>query len=184
MASINSKVCVCGTMGSKHCSQCGKQYYCSAECQHSDWKKHKVHCRYEFKNFEYYPQFDGHFWVVKDGEIIDPDFEKEKEVKMLQRCEGGKVYLEASPEVQKDILKMVNDINNFDMCGKFLLKGGFCPGYGQCIFNAMLLKAKFGGKIVFGSMGWKRRGSSSIHWEFGGKDWTVKDFIKRPALKK
>ena len=37
--------CVCSKEGAKRCSKCKLQYYCSKECQQSDWKNHKVVCR-------------------------------------------------------------------------------------------------------------------------------------------
>jgi len=33
----------------KLCSECGTTYYCSVECQRSDWKKHKTICGTESK---------------------------------------------------------------------------------------------------------------------------------------
>ena len=37
--------CVCSKEGAKRCSKCKLQYYCSKECQQSDWKNHKAICR-------------------------------------------------------------------------------------------------------------------------------------------
>ena len=37
--------CVCSKEGAKRCSKCKLQYYCSKECQQSDWKNHKAVCR-------------------------------------------------------------------------------------------------------------------------------------------
>ena len=36
---------VCSKEGAKRCSKCKLQYYCSKECQQSDWKNHKAICR-------------------------------------------------------------------------------------------------------------------------------------------
>jgi hypothetical protein len=33
--------------------------------------------------------------------------------------------------------------------------------------------------VNFGSMGWKRKSSDAIHWEYGGSGWTVKQFLKQ-----
>jgi len=38
--------CVCGKTGPlKSCGRCRVQHYCSAECQKSDWPKHKTNCK-------------------------------------------------------------------------------------------------------------------------------------------
>jgi hypothetical protein len=43
----------------------------------------------------------------------------------------------------------------------------------------MIEQRKNGGRIVFGSMGFKRE-DGSVHWEYGGEDWvTVQDFKVR-----
>ena len=40
-----AKVCnKCGNPGTLRCSKCKKVYYCSKECQKSDWKTHKLSC--------------------------------------------------------------------------------------------------------------------------------------------
>jgi hypothetical protein len=35
----------CNEVGSQGCSACLKVFYCSAECQKTDWKSHKIMCR-------------------------------------------------------------------------------------------------------------------------------------------
>ncbi len=36
--------CVCGKVGMQKCSRCNASYYCSRECQLSDWQIHKSLC--------------------------------------------------------------------------------------------------------------------------------------------
>jgi MYND finger len=34
----------CEGAGTAHCSACQNEWYCSVECQRSDWKVHKINC--------------------------------------------------------------------------------------------------------------------------------------------
>jgi hypothetical protein len=44
----------------------------------------------------------------------------------------------------------------------------------ECHITAFALQKKYGGEIVFGSMGWeKKTDGGDIHWEYGGADWTT-----------
>jgi len=36
---------VCSSLGAKPCARCKRTFYCSAECQKSAWKKHKMTCK-------------------------------------------------------------------------------------------------------------------------------------------
>ena len=36
---------VCGKECAKHCSRCRLVFYCSVNCQHQDWKRHKKECK-------------------------------------------------------------------------------------------------------------------------------------------
>jgi len=40
-----NSVCRCGKDGSKKCSKCFTVFYCSRECQLTDWKNHKNNCK-------------------------------------------------------------------------------------------------------------------------------------------
>jgi len=40
----NQPTCVCKKEGTKVCSSCKTVWYCSRECQQSDWAKHKIEC--------------------------------------------------------------------------------------------------------------------------------------------
>lgn len=41
----NPRCMVCGKESTKHCSICKRVYYCTAECQRSNWKAHKPSCK-------------------------------------------------------------------------------------------------------------------------------------------
>ena len=42
---VAAKICnSCGKKAEKRCSTCGDVFYCSVECQRSDWSTHKKVC--------------------------------------------------------------------------------------------------------------------------------------------
>mmetsp|Transcript_20515 Transcript_20515/g.43364 ORF Transcript_20515/g.43364 Transcript_20515/m.43364 type:complete len:143 (+) Transcript_20515:93-521(+) len=50
----SKRVCqVCQKEASKRCSRCNQAWYCSAECQKNDWKKHKSVCNSAFQTNQY-----------------------------------------------------------------------------------------------------------------------------------
>lgn len=128
--------------------------------------------------------FDGHFWVVRDGKIIDPAFPLfDKMICALNKCnvKKPKVYLECKDEKVKDTILSLYLLNK-GMKSKeelydILTKDNYKPMQGNCILNAIFEQMKNGGTIVFGSLGYERLHSNDIHYEYGGKDWTTtKDF--------
>jgi len=125
---------------------------------------------------------DGHFWVEKDGKVIDPYF---IEYDYLKKYHNGTsiTYLPApeliqkvmNGKIEKLILKHFTNYELFLNRVKFMfpkLQFGFCQ------INAHINHNKYGGKIVFGSWGFVKQ-DGSVWYEFGGKDWTVKQFLKK-----
>ena len=45
----NNSCEVCSTAATNRCSKCRVVFYCSAECQKKDWKKHKNSCKNQYK---------------------------------------------------------------------------------------------------------------------------------------
>jgi hypothetical protein len=141
--------------------------------------------------------FDGHFWVEKDGEIIDRHFSGYDFIKKVQGCEGEMQYCPAPPLIQAVMIGLAKktlktnlkidamregiirtdiydkEINKDIDVDKALDKKINKLREGQCHITAIALQKKYGGNIVFGSMGWKKKKSDDIHWEFGGADWTT-----------
>jgi len=120
-----------------------------------------------------YPNFDGHFWVERNGEIIDPYFKEYDMYKSRWNCVGEVIHLPASDLVQKVMIKKFKTVDEImDVDDEFFLMFFREPGIGQCFQKSRLEILKNGGKLVFGSMGWKIS-SGGIHYEFGGENWTV-----------
>ena len=125
-----------------------------------------------------FPIIDGHFWVVRDDKIIDPDFDEYHLIKEIQGCVGKRVYLPADDLVQRIIKRKFESMISVEECGTMFsqyFRGR--PQMNSCFQNACMEINRNGGELVFGSMGWKKR-SGGIHYEFGGEGWTVSQFLK------
>jgi len=107
---------------------------------------------------------DIHFWVEKDGKIIDPDFPVYDMIKSIQGLEGEKQFQELT---DKRIIKIYmkhwieKGTTNLNVIGLL----GVMPH--QCYSNAMYYISQNGGKLKIGKMGWKKKNSNKIWWEFG-----------------
>ncbi len=107
---------------------------------------------------------DIHCWVVlEDGKIIDPDFAQYELIKKIRNLEGNKLYKQLQDiEMTKkyeEMMKLATSI--------FMISPRDKTEFNKCFFNAIINKKKFGGRIVFGSMGWKIKNSYDIFWEYG-----------------
>ena len=130
------------------------------------------------------PIIDGHFWIVRDGNILDTYFDEYDIVKKIHNLTGNMVYKEADAFTQA--LMVLKFRKSLEKCGinedKYVaLKrevGMNEPRPNDCYFNCLLVM-KEGDELKFGSMGWKKSDGSGIWWEFGGEDWTgIKSFLK------
>ena len=118
---------------------------------------------------------DGHYWVERDAKIIDPYFKEYDVVKKYWSLTDEQVWFPAPPLIQSVFKK------------KLLIKFGgtkkigdrWSNIHGCCDFNAVSELNKNGGTIVFGSMGWKKKDGSGIHYEFGGENYTVAQFLNK-----
>jgi hypothetical protein len=136
-----------------------------------------------------FPRFDGHIWVERNGKIIDPHFPQYNMTKKINGCVGEPIYLEAPEETQTIVIgimkKRLQQLLEEDFEGAleslyvlYELFDNLKPQYRRCLQNSFIEIYKKGGRLVFGSMGWKRK-NGTIHYEFGGEDYkTWKDFKK------
>ena len=135
------------------------------------------------------PVIDGHFWVERDGKIIDWDFEEYCNVRKMWGCGKEKKYLPA-PEITQKIMigifkkKMMEifEINNWEDCVaefyKLSVIIGLKPTFDRCFQNCLMEIHERGGELVFGSLGFKKP-DGSFHYEYGGENYlTIKDFRK------
>jgi len=122
------------------------------------------------------PSIDGHMWVVKDGEIIDPHFPNYDMISKIRNVSNKKNYLPADQIIQKVVIKMWMtwlDTLPFDPLSEW----SDSPNY--CMLNAIAYQSKYGGDLVFGSMGFGDERSQDVWWEYGGTEYkTLKQFIK------
>ena len=121
---------------------------------------------------------DGHFWVERDGKIIDNHFKEYDYIASVRCCFAQeKDYLEAPEATQKLVTLYAERMfqEKVKIMGKFALQTGF----GRCYQNATQEIAKNGGRLVFGSLGFKLKKEEGYFYEYGGKDWMkMKEFIK------
>jgi len=124
---------------------------------------------------------DGHFWVNFEGVIVDPYFKGYDIVKRINNLEGDRIYLPAPPLIQAvmkkryidDRIKLVKDLADKRLISLTERREDCCN------MNALLEWMANGGEIVFGSLGWKKKNSDEIWWEYGGVDYTVADFLRK-----
>lgn len=135
------------------------------------------------------PSIDGHFWIERDGVIVDWDLPYYNKIKRDWKLEGDMIHLEADPVTQRlmiDIFKnrtmKILDVTEWDDCVPVIafmlsLNNDYTVP-NRCWQNCIGEISRRGGELKFGSMGWKRRDGNGIHYEYGGVNYKcVKDFI-------
>jgi hypothetical protein len=130
------------------------------------------------------PCVDGHFWIERDGKIIDPHFPEQDYVKRVHR--GVKFVYKPADVNTQTLIKMMHlrsiEKGGYEGLDDFLIDYQMIAGaealHGYCFFNA-LIECEEDDKLIFGSWGVERADGTKF-WEYGGEDWTgVKAFIKR-----
>lgn len=129
------------------------------------------------------PIIDAHFWVERDGEIIDTEYAHKKIVLSVNNCIDKIQYKEAPLGTQQKAIEMIERWYTQsvgegwkDMIEKYFISLPTVER--QCFQTAFVEQKLRGGRIVFGSQGWEKK-DGGIHWEFGGEDWhTLNDFLK------
>ena len=128
------------------------------------------------------PKIDGHFWIERDGKIIDPIF-KEYEI-MKNEFKAVKFIYRPADELTQTLLTAVclKQINKeYYTLGDYVADNitiyKKIPHLGRCLQNALIEQCENGGELVFGSFGVEKKDGRQF-WEYGGADYVgVKDFI-------
>jgi len=138
------------------------------------------------------PLIDGHFWVERNGEIIDWDFQEYTNCRRVWRCSNNdtKRYLPANSTTQMVMIGIfmkcfkdaLETCSNEETISKFYTVSAkmnmTAPRYSTCFQNSIIEIHKNGGELKFGSMGWDKL-AGGVHYEYGGDDYIgVKDFLK------
>jgi hypothetical protein len=135
------------------------------------------------------PCVDGHFWIERDGKIIDPHFPEQDDIMRVHR--GVKFVYKPADEMTCTMITVMHyriiEEGGYENLGDFLIDyqmiTGEEPRQGYCFFNAMMVQEE-GDNLIFGSWGVERADGTKF-WEYGGEDWTgVKAFIKRRYIKR
>ena len=140
-----------------------------------------------------FPTIDGHFWVVRDGKIVDPVFPEYKMSCRMRNADWkNRSHLPASEITQKLMIGMYKKVltNQFGNISfeeqsaeikKFmkLVHGHNDPVMNFCFQNCLVEIHERGGELVFGSLGFKLKNGEGYWYEYGGVNYTsVKSFLK------
>jgi hypothetical protein len=129
-----------------------------------------------------FPTIDGHFWIVRNGEILDIEFQEYSYIKKVRNCDDGMVYKEADAVTQMCMINIWEKCLTSQGLDKYSFKykvpSGYFPQMCCCFQNCMMMWEK-GDVLKFGSMGWKKKNRTDTWWEFGGENYIgVKAFLK------
>ena len=137
------------------------------------------------------PTIDGHFWIVRDGKIVDWDFPEFAEMRRTWNCGKEKNYIPAPVMTQKIMTQMFKKAFSSSLESddwdenmeefKFWNKFANMPDvrYSCCFQNCILEIHERGGELIFGSLGFKKNKGQGYHYEWGGENYnTVADFLK------
>jgi hypothetical protein len=120
--------------------------------------------------FERGLSIDTHFWVERDGKIIDPLFPELKHV-----TEKNRVYLHASDDdmfYALDYLRYYSSM--FDTVNEH--RADWVNTFGYCFVNAMCEMWRNGGDLKMGCLGIKKT-KVAVYWFYGHPKNTAKEII-------
>lgn len=115
----------------------------------------------------------GHFWIVRDGKIIDWDFPEFQEVRDFHKCKNKAKYRLENKDIRRK-MKKEHIIPNRANIMKIKEENGedwqkllndFPQPY-RCGFNVIMEQILNGGQIAYGDMGWELEDNGEVWYEF------------------
>ena len=109
-----------------------------------------------------FPSIDGHFWLERDGKVIDTEFKQYEWVRMINNLGGEKKYKEADATTQFIMISMFdkclekNGLNREEFKELHIRLGVLAPMFNCCFQNCINLFQE-GDVLKFGSMGWENK---------------------------
>jgi len=133
-------------------------------------------------------ELDLHFWVVKDGKIIDKSFSSIYKLMLKNIGAEQLVYLPYPEEIND---RIVEDVKQD--CIKEMAKNGKtwerCLKEGRngendrlfnCVSSSFCYSHWNGGKIQVGCCGYKMKENGKIHWLYSHPDNSYNDYRRNP----
>ena len=125
------------------------------------------------------PQIKGHFWVERDGEVIDWDWPQHRKLRRQLDCERNlNVYQRAPSKVEEAMIRLFKRVTLRafqceewdDMMVEFIFVAKMTgnadgPTYNKCWTNCIQEVFHNGGEIRFGSMGFVRK-DKTYRWYY------------------
>jgi len=161
--------CPCGS-GKKYKVCCKEGVISEAERQKK--KEHDELIQHRIDNLI---GIDAHFWVVREGKVIDTDFGVYNKIRQINGCDERVAYCPAPKHIQD---RYIASLTRKHLKGKTAEDyKTYTPRPYECVKNSAVEYLRNGGEIVFGSMGFFKKGSQEIWWEFGGRHYDTPEMF-------
>ena len=134
---------------------------------------------------------DAHAWIeMPDGSIRDWAFHRYDIIKNIWNCNDRAYYYPNPTEYQVPFRKIIKRMvkaakkycpEEFPNAEAVFKDFYLCPKAGHCFMNAYAYKYFHPEvKLMIGSMGWEKKRTGTIYWEFGNAnmDWKPKRVIE------
>lgn len=130
-------------------------------------------------------KLDGHVWVThEDGTIYDPWFDEYNTIVSTHNCHPERFYKATKGKLKKDLWEFAMKVAKTGEVWNKKVKPGLDSGIplleilkdikenptvNNCTWNAYAYHKVHPEKtkICIGSMGWKKKATGDVYWEFG-----------------
>ncbi len=116
---------------------------------------------------------DGHFWVERDGKIIDPIFKENIEWCEEMGCCSKRKYVKCADDLLGKIFIIQFmfcfdlEVKTYEKAKKAGCQVAHDTGYGYCFHNACAEIYKNGGTLCFGSLLFKNKHNNDYKIRYG-----------------